>query len=122
MRVQQLFDLSNKSALVTGGGRGTGRFIAKGLAEAGATVFIASRKLENCQTVVDEIKADGGKAIAVKADVGKKEDIDALADIDPRHARLAAGVARVVPKDFEPQLSGGSGGSCAHSRTSGVVR
>ena len=45
MRVQELFDLSGQTALVTGGGRGIGRHIALGLAEAGADVVVASRKL-----------------------------------------------------------------------------
>ncbi len=47
MHVQKLLDLSGRTALVTGGGRGIGRHIALGLAEAGADVFVASRKLPN---------------------------------------------------------------------------
>ena len=48
MRSPSLFSLDQQSALVTGGGRGIGRHIAFGLAEAGAHVFLASRKAEPC--------------------------------------------------------------------------
>ena len=80
MHVRELFDLSGKTALVTGGGRGIGRHLAIGLAEAGADVFVASRKLPNLQETVREIEALGRRAWAVEADCGKPEDIDALLD------------------------------------------
>ena len=80
MRTPALFDLSGRSALVTGGGRGIGRHIAVGLAEAGAHVFVASRKLEACREVARAIEADGGRATPLEADVSSPESIDALLD------------------------------------------
>jgi gluconate 5-dehydrogenase len=80
VHVRELFDLSGRTALVTGGGRGIGRFIAFGLAEAGAHVLIASRKLENCEQVVGEIRERGGSAAAREADLAREDDIAALAD------------------------------------------
>ena len=62
MHVRDLFDLSGRTALVTGGGRGIGRHIAIGLAEAGADVFIASRKLSNCEETVAAIEKIGRRA------------------------------------------------------------
>lgn len=80
MRVQQLFDLSGRTALVTGGGRGIGRHIALGLAEAGADVFVASRKLDACQEAAAAIESLGRRGVAVRADLARPEDVEALAE------------------------------------------
>jgi NAD(P)-dependent dehydrogenase (short-subunit alcohol dehydrogenase family) len=71
-----LFNLRGKSALVTGGGRGIGRTIAIALADAGADVVVASRNLENCAAVADEIsKSTGRKAYPEKLDVTEIQSI-----------------------------------------------
>ena len=68
----ELFDLSGKSAIITGSSRGIGRAIAFRLAEHGAKVVISSRKIDACQAVADEINErfaplKGPVAIAVAA-------------------------------------------------------
>lgn len=73
-------DLSGKVALVTGGSRGLGRAMSIGLAKAGADIVVASRKLENCEAVAEEIRALGRKALAVAAHTGKPESLDELID------------------------------------------
>ena len=80
MHVRELFDLSGRTALVTGGGRGLGQHIAIGLAEAGADVLVASRKLASCEETVRAIEKLGGRAAAHAADLSREEDVTALAD------------------------------------------
>jgi NAD(P)-dependent dehydrogenase (short-subunit alcohol dehydrogenase family) len=72
--------LAGKVALVTGGSRGLGRAMALGFADAGADVIIASRKLENCQAVAQEVEARGGQALAVACHVGHWDALDALVE------------------------------------------
>jgi dehydrogenase/reductase SDR family protein 4 len=72
------YPLKNKVALITGASRGIGRAAALGLAEAGADLVIASRKLPDLENAATEIKKTGGKCQAVAAHVGKSEEIDAL--------------------------------------------
>jgi NAD(P)-dependent dehydrogenase (short-subunit alcohol dehydrogenase family) len=75
------FDLAGRVAVVTGGSRGIGRAVAEGLAEAGADVVIASRKLDSCITAAEEIaKATGRRAIPVACHVGRWADCDALVE------------------------------------------
>ena len=57
--------LSSKVAIVTGGGRGIGKAIAKRLAEAGADVVIASRKLENLEATAHELSGLTGKVVPI---------------------------------------------------------
>ena len=78
MKFNEMFDLKGKVAIITGGGRGIGRFIATGLAEAGADCVLASRKVENLEQTAVEFKKLGVRAISVKCDMGSKDDIEAL--------------------------------------------
>lgn len=75
-----LFDISGKTALITGSSRGIGKAIALRMAEAGANVVVSSRKLDACQAVVDEIVANGGKAIATTCNIGDKAELQNLVD------------------------------------------
>jgi NAD(P)-dependent dehydrogenase (short-subunit alcohol dehydrogenase family) len=84
-----LFDLTGKIALVTGASRGIGAEIARLLASHGAHVIVSSRRLDDCQAVVDGIVADGGSAEALACHIGDLEQIQALyAAIDDTHGRL----------------------------------
>ncbi|MTV25823.1 SDR family oxidoreductase [Nitriliruptoraceae bacterium ZYF776] len=79
MDLAQLFDLTGKVALVTGGSRGIGEMIAHGLVAAGARVHVASRKLEAVEAVAADLRAAGGEATAWRADLGTPEGCEALA-------------------------------------------
>lgn len=68
-------------ALVTGGGRGLGEQIARGLSQAGAAVALASRKREACEEVAREISAAGGRALALRLDVSSEEEVRAAVDL-----------------------------------------
>ena len=61
--MKNAFDFSGKTAIVTGSGRGIGRVIALGLAEAGANVVLCSRSQAELDAVADEIRKKGGKAL-----------------------------------------------------------
>mgnify|MGYP006340764263 CR=1 FL=1 len=78
--VQQLFDLTGKTALVTGGSRGLGLQMAHALGEAGARVLLSSRKAEDLEQAAAELQAAGIDARWIAADCGREEDIRRLAD------------------------------------------
>ncbi len=77
---QRLFSLKGKVALITGGSRGIGRATALTFADAGADVVVSSRNRRppELEKVAEEIRAKGGRALAIPAHVGKKEDVQNL--------------------------------------------
>jgi gluconate 5-dehydrogenase len=75
-----LFDLSGKIALVVGGAGGIGHAQALGLADAGADVIVASRKLEHLEPVAKEIEAKGRKSLAVSVEVADEKSVAAMVD------------------------------------------
>jgi dehydrogenase/reductase SDR family member 4 len=70
--------LKGKVALVTGGGRGIGKAITKKFAEAGASVVIASRKMENLKATADEFASLPGKVVPMECHVGRPDQLQNL--------------------------------------------
>ena len=75
----ELFDLTGKVAVVTGGTRGIGLMIARGLLQAGAKVYISSRKADACARAAEELAADG-EVVAIPADLSTEDECRRLAE------------------------------------------
>jgi NAD(P)-dependent dehydrogenase (short-subunit alcohol dehydrogenase family) len=79
-QVQELFDLSGRTALVTGGSRGIGREMAEGLAEAGANLMLCARRAEWLDETVNEFQSRGFNVDGETCDVSKPDAVHALVD------------------------------------------
>lgn len=81
MKVNDLLSLKGKVAIITGGSIGLGAQMSIGLAEAGANVVVAARKVERCVALCEKIEAEiGVKALPVACDASKEEDCKNLID------------------------------------------
>lgn len=78
MEVKNFLDLSGKTAIVTGGAVGIGLGISRRLAEAGANVLIADIDADNAEKAKQELTGQGYKVEAIKTDVSKEADVDAM--------------------------------------------
>jgi NAD(P)-dependent dehydrogenase (short-subunit alcohol dehydrogenase family) len=76
MNTLDLFRLDGRTAIVTGGGRGLGRYMAEAISDAGANLVLCSRKKEPLEEVRGEIEARGGRALALSCDVTEQEDVE----------------------------------------------
>lgn len=76
MHVKEMFDLTDKVAIITGGGRGLGEQMAEGFAQAGASLVLCSRKAAACEEAAARLSREYGvKAIALSCDVTNSEDV-----------------------------------------------
>ncbi|HET8651122.1 MAG TPA: SDR family oxidoreductase [Gaiellaceae bacterium] len=75
-----LFDLGGRTAIVTGGGKGIGRQMAQGLAEAGANVVVCARQAERCEAAAAELERLGVRALGLRCDVRDSEQVQAVVD------------------------------------------
>src|ERR1700692_4053051 len=78
--VRDLFNLTGRVAIVTGGSIGLGRQIAEGLAEMGANLVLCARKKERCQQAAEDLQQLGVKAIALGCDVKDPAEIQQVVD------------------------------------------
>ena len=105
-------DATDKIVVVTGASKGLGRAMALGFAAAGAHVVVASRRLEACEIVADEIRASGRRALSVQCHVGDWDQCGALIDATVAEFERIdvlvnnAGIAPVPPslREVTPEL------------------
>ncbi|MES2940317.1 MAG: glucose 1-dehydrogenase [Pseudomonadota bacterium] len=102
-----MFDLTGKTALVTGGNGGIGLGMARGLAQAGALVVLAGRDAEKSRAAVEALDAEGLQADAIRADVTDEAQVAQLfEELGKRHGRLhilvnnAGTTVRKMPQDM----------------------
>lgn len=108
--VRELFDLSGKTAIVTGGSRGIGKEMAEGLAEAGANLVLCARRQEWLKKTVEEFKSNGFEVRGIVADVSNPIDCDNVvaetvsqfgrADILVNNAGISWGA---MPEEMPPE-------------------
>ena len=108
MNVQELFSLSGRTALITGGSRGIGRMIAEGFLRAGARVYISARKADACDATAHELSAFG-HCVSLPADVSTLSGVQQLVADYRRHEHALdilvnnAGAAWGAPYDEFPE-------------------
>ena len=77
---KEMFDLTGRVAIVTGGSRGIGEAIAMALSEFGVKIVLCSRKIEGLTAVKEKIEAAGGEAVCIPAHMGKIESVRSIID------------------------------------------
>ena len=105
-------EMDGQIALVTGGGRGIGRSIARAFAAEGATVMVVSRTASQLEEAVAEIEADGGNAAAIAAELTDRGAVQAMADqvrsdygrVDILVNNAGGGIERSHVADSDPNL------------------
>ena len=103
MKIEKLFSMQGKVALVTGAGSGMGERFAHTLAAAGATVVCAARRTERIESVAASIKAAGGNAIAIELDIGSSESVKHAFDAAERSVgRVDVLINCAAQLDFAP--------------------
>ncbi len=80
MKTYDLFDLKGKVAVITGGGGGLGTQMAQAFADAGCTIVLCSRKLENCEAAAEELTKLGAQVQAYACDVTDQEQVKQLVE------------------------------------------
>ncbi|MGI8494002.1 MAG: SDR family NAD(P)-dependent oxidoreductase, partial [Pyrinomonadaceae bacterium] len=78
--IRDLFDLTGKTAIITGGSRGLGKEMAEGLAEAGASLMLCARREEWLVETLEEFRAKGFRAEGKTCDVSKPDEIQSVVD------------------------------------------
>lgn len=108
MKIEELFSVRGKVALVTGGSRGIGEMIARGYVENGVKVYITARKAEACDALAEELSRFG-ECISIPADLSRMDEIERLAaEIEAREDKLHilvnnAGASWGAPFDSFPE-------------------
>ncbi len=101
--MQDLWDVNGKVVMITGGSRGLGKAMAEMFAERGAKLVIASRKLEECERVAQQIVDAGGEAMPLACHVGKWDALEqVIAQVIEHYGRIDvlinnAGMSPVAP-------------------------
>src|SRR5246500_5148402 len=85
MNAKQLFDLSGRVAIITGGSIGLGRQMAEGLAEMGANLVLCARKKERCEEAAEKLKSHGVKTLALGCDVKNPDQVNHVAQQTVSH-------------------------------------